>query len=73
MEDYQQTQRQDRQCDENLGSRDRRAMQMECNTAHHGQHESNRQRRCRAMRGRQAPNRNNRRQMVEADDRMTQT
>jgi len=71
--DYQQTKRKDRQCNENLCARHRRAMQVESNAARHRQHECNRQRRCRAMRGGEASDRNDRRQMVEADYGMAQS
>ena len=48
-------------------------MQVESNAARHRQHKHNCQYRCRAVRGREAPDRNDRRQMVEADHRMAQS
>ena len=70
---HQRAKREHGQCDKNLRPRHRRAMQVKSNAAHHRQHERNCQRRCRAVRSREAPDRNDRRQMVEADHRMAQS
>ena len=61
------------QCDKTLHRRHRRAMQVKSNAAHHRQYERNCQCRCRAMCSREAPDRNDSRQMVETDHRMTQS
>src|SRR5581483_10488466 len=57
---------------QNFGARHRRPLDVKRDAAHHDHHEGNRQRRRRTMRGGQASDRDNRSQMVDADDRMAE-